>query len=65
MDNEEEIMGSTPLLPFDNIVSNRWPRQYNGHGSASMPRYIGRVMMGSIPKMLTIVSSQLQFIQVV
>ena len=59
MDNEEEIMDSTPLLPFDNVVSNRRPRQYNayGHGSASMPRYIGRVMMGSIPKMLTIVSS--------
>ena len=52
-------MDSTSLMPFDNVIeNNRRPRQsHNAHESTIMAKYIGRVMMGSIPKMLTIVSS--------
>ena len=61
-DNADDIMApdTTPLISFDNFVNNRPARNswdITGTGSAIMGRYIGKVMFGSFPKMLIIVSN--------
>ena len=48
-----EMMDTRPLLSFDNFVNNR---PHNGT-TVYMARYIGKVMLGSFPKMLIIVST--------
>ena len=49
---DDEMMDTRPLLSFDNFVNNR---PHNDTASY-MAKYIGKVMLGSFPKLTIIVS---------
>ena len=58
-DDADEIMDTRPLISLDNFASNRPARNVitTTISWTPMERYIARVIIGSVPKMLIIVSS--------
>ena len=52
----ENTPPNTPLISLNNFVNNSPRPPHNNDDTTSMARYIGKVMMGGIPKMLIIVS---------
>ena len=52
---DDEMMDTRPLLSFDNFVNNRPHR--NDTSYIKMAKYIGKVMLGSFPKIIIIVSN--------